>query len=251
MIASLPMYDRPETAAANDALWQGVHAALGHGPDTLDRDGEVWTHWLSPDLLLSQTCGYPYRARLHGRVTLVGSPVLDLPDCPPGLYYSVLVARADDPRERPEDFATARLAYNDALSQSGWAAPQNWAAARGFAFGNPVHTGAHRASAMAVAEGRADIAALDALSWQFMQAYDQFPKHLRVLGRTDPTPALPYITALGRDAEQLHAALKDAINALPASLRTTLGLTGVTHIPAEDYLALPNPASPPAPQPPN
>lgn len=249
MIVSLPMYDRPETAAANDALWQGLRAALGQGPETLNRDGAIWDHWLSPDLLLSQTCGYPYRARLHGHVTLVGSPVLALPDCPPGLYYSVFVVRADDPRERPEDFATACLAYNDALSQSGWAAPQNWAAARGFAFDNPVPTGAHRASAIAVAEGRADIAALDALSWQMMQAFDPFPNRLRVLGRTDPTPALPYITALGRDAGHLRAALNDAITALPAPLRTILGLTGITHIPEQDYLALPNPAPPPVPRP--
>ena len=31
MIASLPMYDRPETAAANDRLWQGVRERLGQG----------------------------------------------------------------------------------------------------------------------------------------------------------------------------------------------------------------------------
>lgn len=248
MIASLPMYDRAETAAANDALWQGVRAALGHGPATLNRDGDLWGHWHSPDLLLSQTCGYPYRARLHGKVTLVGSPVLDLPDCPPGFYYSVLVVRADDSRAQPEDFASARLAYNDALSQSGWAAPQNWAAARGFIFSNPIHTGAHRASALAVAEGRADIAALDALSWQLMQAHDPFTAGLRVLAHTEPTPALPYITALGRDAESLSAALDTAIAALPAAQRTTLGLKGLTSVPAAEYLALPNPAPPPSAQ---
>lgn len=251
MIASLPMYDRPETAAANDALWQGLRAALGEGPEHLTRDGDVWDHWLSPDLLLSQTCGYPYRARLHGHVTLVGSPVLDLPDCPPGLYYSVFVARADDPRADPQEFATARLAYNDALSQSGWAAPQTWAAARGFAFSNPIHTGAHRASGMAVADGRADIAALDALSWRLMQAHDPFTAGLRVLTHTDPTPALPYITALGRDAGAVRAALESAILALPDDTRATLGIKGVTHIPAADYLALPNPAPPPLPTPPN
>jgi ABC-type phosphate/phosphonate transport system substrate-binding protein len=251
MIASLPMYDRPETAAANDALWQGIRAALGQGPDKLTRDGDLWDHWLSPDLLLSQTCGYPYRARLHGQVTLVGSPVLDLPDCPPGHYYSVFVARADDPRAEPQEFATARLAYNDALSQSGWAAPQNWAAARGFAFTNPIRSGAHRASALAVAEGHADIAALDALSWHLMQAYDPFTAGLRVLTHTDPTPALPFITALGRDADALRAALESAILALPADLRATLGLKGVTFIPAAVYLAVPNPAPPPLPAPPN
>ncbi|SEM17061.1 ABC transporter, phosphonate, substrate-binding protein [Roseovarius azorensis] len=245
MIASLPMYDRPETATANDRLWQAVRSHLGYGPEHLTRGGDVWDHWQSADLVLSQTCGYPYRARLHGRVTLVGSPVLDLPECPPGHYHSVLVVRRDDPRTAPQDYATARFAYNEALSQSGWAAPQNWAAARGFAFSNPVQTGAHRASALAVSEGRADIASLDALSWKIMRQHDAFTDDLRVLGLTDPTPALPYITAQGRDPAVLRLALQAAIAGLCAADRTTLGLTGIILVPAEDYLVTPNPAPPP------
>ena len=62
MIASLPMYDRPETAAANDRLWQGVRTRLGEGPEHLVRAGDPWEHWQSPDLLLSQTCGLPFRS---------------------------------------------------------------------------------------------------------------------------------------------------------------------------------------------
>ncbi|WP_294607620.1 phosphate/phosphite/phosphonate ABC transporter substrate-binding protein [uncultured Roseovarius sp.] len=245
MIASLPMYDRPETAEANDRLWQGVRAELGYGPDHLIRGAAPWDHWQSPDLLLSQTCGYPYRARLHGSVTLVGTPVLELPDCPPGHYYSVFVVRRDDPRTTPDGFADARLAYNEALSQSGWAAPQTYAMTHGFSFSNPVQTGAHRASARAVAENRADIAALDALSWQMMQRHDPFAAELRELARTKATPALPYITAPGRDPAPIFAALGAAIAGLSLTDRATLGLRGLTTIAAEAYLAQPNPAPPP------
>ena len=245
MIASLPMYDRTETRTANDRLWQGVRAKLGQGPDHLTRSGDVWDHWQSPDLILSQTCGYPYRARLHGRVTLVGTPVPDLPDCPPGYYYSVFVARADDAREMPGDFATARFAYNEALSQSGWAAPQTYAAAHGFAFSNPVQSGAHRASARAVAENRADIAALDALSWRMMTRYDPFAASLRVLARTAATPALPYITAPGRDPVAIFDALSSAISGLSDDDRKTLGISGLIWIGPEAYLAQPDPPPPP------
>lgn len=245
MIASLPMYDRPETAAANDRFWKGVRAHLGYGPDRLCRAGDVWDHWQSPGLILSQTCGYPYRARLHGTVTIVGTPVLDLPDCPPGHYYSVLVARAEDPRETPRDFAEARFAYNEALSQSGWAAPQTYAAAHGFTFSNPVQSGAHRESARAVAENRADIAALDALSWKMMQRHDPFAATLRVLARTEPTPALPYITALGCDPAPVFAALQSAISGLSQDDRATLGIIGLIRIDPETYLAQPNPPPPP------
>jgi len=245
MIAALPMYDRPETAAANDRLWQGVRAGLGYGPETLSRDGDLWSIWQSPDLLLAQTCGYPFRVRLHAHVQLVGTPVLALADCPPGQYCSAIVIRADDPRKSVEAFATARFAYNEALSQSGWAAPQNWAAARGFTFSNPLRTGAHRASAMAVSQGRADIAAIDALTWDILRSHDRFTDDLRVLTRTDPTPALPYITAQANDPAPLFDALQAAIAGLSQADRTTLGITGLLRLPATDYLAVPNSAPPP------
>lgn len=239
------MYDRPETAAANDRFWEAIRDHLGHGPARLTRAGDPWDHWQSPDLLLSQTCGSPYRNRLHGRVTLVATPDVDLPDCPTGHYCSVLIARHDDSRATPRAFATARFAYNDPLSQSGWAAPQTYAAGLGFAFTNPQRTGAHRASAQAVAEGRADIAAIDALTWALIQRHDDVAAQLRVIARTPPTPALPYITAQGRDPAPLRAALTRALSALGSADRHTLGLRGITCISPQAYLAVRNPAPPP------
>lgn len=246
MIASLTMYDRPETAAANDRFWAAIRANLTEGPETLTRDGDVWDHWLSPDLVLAQTCGYPFRAKLHDKVTLVGTPIYDLPDCPDGHYYSVIVARADDPRSTAQDFAEARFAYNEALSQSGWAAPQNHASLHGFTFTNPVQSGAHRNSARMVAEGRADCASLDALSWKLMQRHDDFAANLKVIERTAPTPVLPYIAAKTRDAESLYNAMERAIEALSPEDRKTLAIKGITKIPAAQYLAIPNPPPPPA-----
>lgn len=245
MIASLPMYDRPEAAAANDRFWQAVRAALGHGPERLTRGGDPWDHWQSPDLLLSQTCGYPYRTRLHGRVQLVAAPDHGLEGCPAGHYNSVLVVRRDDPRADPADFADARIAYNDPLSQSGWAAPQNLARSLGFVFRNPVATGAHAASARAVAENRADIAALDAVSWAMIRRHDGCAAGLRIIARTPPTPALPYITGPRGDAPALRSALRAAVDALSAGDRQTLCLTGIHTVPHDAYLAVPNPPPPP------
>ncbi len=245
MIASLPMYDRPETRDANDALWAEIRMRLPWPtPQTLTRGGDPWDHWQSPDLILSQTCGYPYRAHLHGHVQLAGSPVHDLPGCPPGHYNSVIIARADDPRDSPADYAAARFAFNAALSQSGWAAPQNYAAAQGFRFTNPVQTGEHVLSARAVAEGRADVAAIDALTWLLILRHDPFAVDLREITRTPPTPILPYITAPGRDADTLARAVAAAITALPTAHRNSLALSGLTRIPAAEYLNVPNPPPP-------
>ncbi|WP_135503622.1 phosphate/phosphite/phosphonate ABC transporter substrate-binding protein [Roseovarius aestuariivivens] len=246
MRASLPMYDRPDLRGAHHRLWRGVRAALGHGPDTLSHPANPWDDWTAPDLLLSQTCGYPYRARLHGHVTLVATPEHRLPGCPPGHYASVFVARQSDPRSDPVEFAESPFAYNEPLSQSGWAAPATYAADRGFAFIDTRRTGAHVASARAVADGHADLAALDAQTWRLMQRHDPAARHLRVIAMTDPTPALPYITGPDRVPAPLRAALAQAIRTLPAPDRDALGLYGLVTIPAAVYLAVPTPAPPPA-----
>ena len=187
MIASLGMYDFGPAQAANDRLWALVRDGLRTrgiaAPETLTRgEHAYWDAWQSPHLLLSQTCGYPFRARLHDRVTYVGTPDYGVDGGPPGYYRSVFVARADDPRETLADFDGARFAYNEALSQSGWAAPQTHAAKLGIHLPPALQSGGHRLSALAVAEGRADIAALDAVTHAMLQEVEPKVAGLRALG---------------------------------------------------------------------
>lgn len=249
MIASLGMYDFGPLITANDRLWALIRDRLRAGgidaPDALTRgEGAYWQAWQSPDLLLSQTCGYPFRARLHGSVTYVGTPDFGVKGCAPGFYRSVFVARADDPRSTVADFDGARFAYNEALSQSGWAAPQTHAAKLGIRLPPTLQTGGHRLSAEAVATGRADIAALDAVTYRLIATHTSEMSALKVVGLTDPTPGLPFITALGRDPDPIYAATRDAVAALGADDRVLLGLRGMVRIPVELYLSVPNPPSP-------
>lgn len=243
------MYDRAQTAAANDRLWaqvrDGLRARGIAAPDALTRgEAAYWPAWQSPDLVFSQTCGYPYRALLHESVTLVGTPDYGLPGCPPGHYNSVFVVRAKDPRQSVTDFSTARFAFNEAMSQSGWAAPQTHASALGFAFRDLVPTGGHRLSAQAVVDGRADIAAMDALTYRLCQRFDPFMSELREVGRTQPTPALPYIAAAGVDAEALFAALAEAIAQMSEADRDLLSLRGVVRLQPALYHSVPTPPTP-------
>lgn len=248
MIASLPMYDRPELRAETDRYWALIReelAARGIDAPSALRRGEdaLIPQWEDPDLILSQTCGFPYRARLHGRVDLVGTPDFGNEGCAPGYYRSVLIAQADDPRGAFEDFDGARIAYNEGLSQSGWAAPINLAAARGIRLLPGLETGSHRASFHAVAEGRAELAAIDALTWRLISEFEDV-SGVKVVGATDPTPALPYITAKGRDAGAIFAAVAAAIARLEAADRDRLHLRGIVAIPASAYLAVPIPPAP-------
>ena len=250
MIASLGMYDFGAAVAANDRLWALVRDGLRTGgvdaPEGLTRgEGAYWPAWQAPDLVLSQTFGYPFRARLHGRVAYVGTPDYGVDGCAPGHYRSVFVARADDPRQALAEFDGAGFAYNEALSQSGWAAPQVHVARLGLRLPPVVETGGHRRSAHAVAEGRADIAALDAVTWALMQGEDVVAE-LRVVGMTDPTPGLPFITAHGGPVAAVHDALAGAIAGLSADDRAALRLRGIVRIPEAAYLAVPNPPAPQA-----
>ncbi|MDK3016087.1 phosphate/phosphite/phosphonate ABC transporter substrate-binding protein [Pseudodonghicola flavimaris] len=242
MIAWLGMYDFGPLQAANDRFWQALRRALGDGPERLSRDLDPWQAWTAPDLLLAQTCGLPFRSRLHDRVTLVATPDHRLPGCPPGYYRSVLIARADATARTLADFAGGTFAYNDPLSQSGWAAPLLQAERDGVCFGAMLETGAHVASARAVADGAADVAGIDALTWQLLKDHDPaLTRRLTPIGVTVPTPALPYITAPGGDAPALRHALGTAIAALSPADRQSLHLHGVVEIPAHAYLALPIP----------
>lgn len=245
MIASLGMYDMPHLRDVHDRLWAGIQEALGYGPPALTRGGDPWAEWQSPDLLLAQTCGLPYRARLRGQVTLVGTPHYDLPNCPPGHYFSYLIRRRDDARDYITIAEQGVMAFNDSLSQSGWAAPLAHLAAQNTRPDRAIKTGAHVASIEAVLNGDADYAGIDALTFHlWSKANPNIAKQIDPFENTTPTPALPYITALGRDPKPIFDAIEVAISTLSDGDRCDLRLSGIVNIPASAYLALPIPPSP-------
>ncbi len=250
MIASLGMYDPVPLQAANDRYWalirDGLRAYGAAAPDALTRGPDAyWPAWQAPDLVFSQTCGLPFRSRLHTKVTLIGTPDFGLTACPPGYYRSLFVARQDDPRDRLADFAGGRLAYNEELSQSGWGAPYNHAAALGLHWSSLLRTGAHATASKAVADGEADIAAIDALTWELLSQHEPWPHRLKIVETTQPTPGLPYIAGPGADADLLFAVVAAAIDRLSPQDRALLHLRGIVRISAADYLAV---TIPPAPE---
>jgi ABC-type phosphate/phosphonate transport system substrate-binding protein len=248
MIASLMMYDRPEVAAEHAAYWSLIRAALARrgiaAPVVLANDAPVFEVWKAPDLVLSQTCGLPYRMFLADQVTLVGTPDFGIEGCPPGYYRSTVVVRADDPRETLADFADARLAYNQSHSQSGYGAIHVSARAAGFRFRDMTESGGHARSAQMVAGGKADIAALDPQTWRFICRYDHIAAQLRVLTHTMPTPGLPYITGKAQDADVIFDAVTEAIEALNPAQRAALDLRGIVRLPQDAYMTLEIPPAP-------
>lgn len=232
--ASLAWY--PAAAPVWDALWAEVRARLGEGPERLDRPSDFHAHWADPALVLAQTCGLPWRIGLAPNVRMIGAFDFGLPGVPPGHYASVLVQRADDARPVPE-VAAAGVAANGLDSQSGWGSLH----LAGLIPGPVTVTGAHAASMEAVAEGRAHLAAIDAVTWRL----SPHPR-LSVRGWTPPTPGCPLITGRPELADRLRAILPEAVAALPAPLRRRAGLRGFVLMDPAAYEALPLPPRPAA-----
>ena len=238
MIAHLPMYDVPANRAAHRRLWQSLQDHLPNAPNFTPPSEDFMVDWLNPELYLSQTCSLPYRAALHGQVQLIATPDNQIPNCPPGYYCSVLLARQGAvPNLAANDFT---LAYNEPLSQSGWAAPQSI----GLTGATALQTGGHAASARAVLEGRADLAAVDALTWHFLTRDWDKAAGLVVCATTPATPTLPYITALSQNAGALREALRQAILSIGPKDQQTLQIFDLVEINAETYLQLPLPPAP-------
>ncbi|MFO1170358.1 MAG: PhnD/SsuA/transferrin family substrate-binding protein [Hyphomicrobiaceae bacterium] len=240
-IASLPMYDWPEVHAAMDRLWAGVAARCRTAgvtvPDALERRADYQGVWTAPGLVLSQTCGYPYVKSLRGKVALVGAPVYDAEGCSGPTYRSMMIVRRDDAVGAVPGLRGRRAVINGRDSQSGYSALRAIVApyaGGGRMFSDVSVSGSHRASLRAVAEGRADVATIDAVCWAMAERHEPAAfAGLRVLALSPVAPSLPFVTARTRSAEQramLRDALREAIAAQAAYLRKELLLTGVEPI---------------------
>lgn len=244
MIAYLTMYDHPELRDATDTFWSETQKSLGRGPKELSREIDPWVAWSSPQLTLAQTCGLPYRARLYGQVQLAGAPDYGLPGCAPGYYNSVFVAHSSFNGQDLHALAGKRFAYNDALSQSGWAAAIMHMRPMNMLPGSLIETGSHFASIEMIARGKADFAAIDAAAWDIFRQYDPIAQELVEITRTEPTPAPPFITSRQEDAVQVFDALQAALKNLSESQRRILRLNKIIALAPSDYLAVPTPPGP-------
>ena len=232
-IAGLPMYDWPEIYAETDRLWRAIGQKLGDAgiaaPTSLERDITPEALWRSETLLVAQTCGFPYRMRLQGHVSLVGTPCYGIAGCAPGDYFSVVICRDTDSMRKPQDMKGSAAAYNAPDSQSGYSALRHLVAPlaqNGRFFSGAIETGSHRDSIRAVATGRADVAAIDAVTWELALRHEPAAKECRVFATTPPTPGLPIITSLQNDPEPIADAIESAIGALSADDREALLING-------------------------
>ncbi|MCU1772112.1 phosphate/phosphite/phosphonate ABC transporter substrate-binding protein [Pseudomonas sp. 13B_3.2_Bac1] len=237
----LLMYTAPEPIRAANERW--ITRILEHlGHSRLNAASlSLPALWLSPDLLLTQTCGYPLMTLLRGQVRIVGRPRYELPDATAGNHCSLILSRADDSRETLADFRGSRGVINSDDSNSGMNLLRQRLAPLqrdGQFFASVGISGAHRESLRWVREGRADLAAIDSVTYAYLARHaPEEVTGLRVVARTALSPTLPFITAATATDEQiekLRRVMNQALHELPDVVQT-LGLPEVLAASESDY----------------
>ncbi|HET6159760.1 MAG TPA: PhnD/SsuA/transferrin family substrate-binding protein [Dongiaceae bacterium] len=244
MRAMISMYDMPERVAARDAWWVGLSrhwraAGLGDIPERGDTEEDLYELWLAPDLFIAQTCGFPLTHLLRDRVTLVATPVYAVDGCVGATYHSVIVARRDSAVRSLDDVAGKVAAINGHDSQSGWNALRHALIGKR-APARIVETGGHRKSVAAVREKRADVAAIDCITYALVGAVapDEVAP-LQVIAKSASAPALPYVTRrdiASADLQKLRDGLQAAIaDPALAEVRSSLLIAGMEIVPLQAY----------------
>ena len=247
-IASLPMYDLPEVARATNAWWAGLARAFaGEGlddvPDRLTRAETSAATWRAPDLLLSQTCGYPLTHEYKDDLRLVATPAYGVRGCKGPAYCSLIMVRDNDPVAELAGLRGRIAASNSRESQSGCSALRAAIAplSDGTAFfAEVVMSGGHAQSLDLVARGEADVCAVDCVTHALLARYRPEAVHgLRCLAESPAAPGLPYVTRVGLDEDSLarlraglRAALDDPALAEP---RAALFIEGAEVLPSDAY----------------
>ncbi|SAK57342.1 ABC phosphate/phosphonate transporter, periplasmic ligand binding protein [Caballeronia hypogeia] len=247
--AALPMYNvTPALAADWRALLECVRRniapwldARGDALELVDPGPDLTAYWLRDDTLLSQTCGYPLVHALADRVRLVATPDFDAPGCADGNYRSVIVAGAHVEARSIDACRGLRAVYNDDDSNSGMNLLRHAVAPLaqdGRFFASVAKSGAHLASLRALAERRADIAAIDCVTFSFAQSHlPELAADVRVIGTTAETSALPFITSMHAPPESIDTLRRALANALAqdTALARRLRLKGVVKRTQAEY----------------
>ncbi|MFP6560612.1 phosphate/phosphite/phosphonate ABC transporter substrate-binding protein [Paraburkholderia sp. B3] len=252
-IAALPMYNvTPRHAQSWRALLRDALDAFARtGGDAanatiLDEPfGDLMVLWRRDNLLLSQTCGFPYRVLgLADAVHLIATPMFDAKGCEGPRYCSAIVVAATARARGATSLAACRglrAACNGEDSQSGMNALRHAVAPHareGRFFASVAWTGSHLASLRAIASGQADVAAIDCVTLALLRdASPDLLAEVEVIGMTTSAPGLPFIASRTLDERQA-ALLRDALDAAHAAdpeRARLLRLRGFARLARNDY----------------
>ena len=185
---------------------------------------------------VGQICGITFANAPSGQLRYLATFVADAPTVPAGHYNSILVTPRENGLSTPADFDPARhkAVINETSSFSGnltFAA--HMAAEYNTGLGTPLASGAHLKSIGMVARGKADLAAIDRIS--FALARHTAPEDVAgvtVIGETASHPGVPFVADASLP-EEVITRLQTEILAFRedpawAEMQSILGLSDIT-----------------------
>ena len=251
LTASLPMYNLPDMRDANARLWEAlrgllVKAGLRGVPEALIFDRGPVPERIGPEVLFSQTCGYPLETVFRGQAIRLGTPCYNAPGCDGPTHRAFFVVPEASRAKTLADLRGSRFLLNSPVSNSGMNLPRRGlaeiAGGRPF-FAEVIETGGHPASLDRLLRGEGDVASIDCVTFAFWRHYrPEAAARLRIIGETPPSPAIPFVTSIATPPETVQV-LRAALCTLVregqyAAVRSGLMLTDIVDLPDAAYRGL-------------
>jgi ABC-type phosphate/phosphonate transport system substrate-binding protein len=250
-VASLPMYNLPEMRPVNARFWEAlrrllVEAGLDEVPETLHFDRLPVPERIGPEVLFSQVCGYPLETIFSGQAVRLGTACYDAAGCDGALHCGLFIVPAGSKAGELRDLRGSTFLLNHRHSNSGMNLPRR--APADIADGHPffarvIETGSHPGNLDRIARAEADATVVDCVTFAFWSHYrPDAARQVRVLARTPPSPAIPFVTSTATPAatvDVLQAALRElAHNPRYTKARRGLLVTDIIDVPDNAYRGL-------------
>jgi ABC-type phosphate/phosphonate transport system substrate-binding protein len=196
---------------------------------------------LHQNLFLGHTCGYPYVTRWYKSHEPVCVPEFEVPGCDGVRYSSVFVTRADSEKSSPDEFRNSIAAINTRDSNSGMNVLRHEIAqyAQGAPYFNTVVISeSHLESMNMVIQGKADIAAIDSVTYHFAVGQDLLDaSKLKIIGRSRHTTGLPFVISrnIKFDREIIVDAMNSCLENIPDVHKSFLKIRRFSRVEANDY----------------
>jgi ABC-type phosphate/phosphonate transport system substrate-binding protein len=248
--ASLPMYNLPEMRPVNAEFWTALRGLLTDAgltaPDQLVFERPPVPERIGSEVLFSQTCGYPLETIFRGQAIRLGTPCYDAEGCDGPFHCGVFIVPADSRAGDLRALAGGVFLLNSRHSNSGMNLPRRAlaeiAGGRSF-FAQVIETGSQPGNLDRIARGEGDVTAVDCVTYAFWsRCRPEAASRTRILARTPPSPAIPFVTAATTPPETV-AILRDALRRMAheerfAAARAGLLIKDIVDVPAERYGAL-------------
>lgn len=197
----------------------------------------------NPALWFGQTCGYPLMTRLHQRLTPISVPIFDIVGCDGRHYSSQLIVPEKSGINSLQDCRGLRAVINASDSNSGMNVLRHAIAElnpQESFFSDIQVSGSHLQSLTEVANARADIAAIDCISYRFIEdTWPELTARIRSIGFTASTCGLPFVMqkqAAGRDnVAGISGCLNRALSMLDKQQKDRLHLKGFENVDITNY----------------